>query len=132
MRGRSHDLTPIWVTILVAVITSTGGAIAGAGLKQLDRLGRLGGLADRLDRVDEENRKRDEHARLVDDALKALLFDKIARLHADTVERGRPVPTPVKTRVDAAYEAYAALGGNGVGRHYRDEMIAAHAADPHG
>ncbi|PLS27523.1 hypothetical protein [Bifidobacterium parmae] len=123
-----------FIAILVALVGACSGAIGVLMKWVCDRLDHKPTayqqtLTRRLDHLDEENRKRDAHGLIVDDALKALLFDKIARLHAQTVENGKPVPTPVKTRVDAAYDAYAALGGNGVGKHYRDEMIEAHAKE---
>lgn len=122
------------IALLVAIISASSGGIGALAKWACDRLDarptrQQAEIFRRLDTLDGENRRRDEHEHVVDDALRALLFDKLARLHADTVERGRPVPTPVKTRVDAAYGAYAALGGNGVGKHYADEMIRAHAAE---
>lgn len=65
---------------------------------------------------------------VIEDGVKALLFDKISRLHQDTVQQGLPVPVSVKQRADAAYQAYAALGGNGVGKHMYEELINAHAS----
>lgn len=64
---------------------------------------------------------------VIEDGVRALLFDKISRLHQETVQQGLPVPVSVKQRADAAYQAYAALGGNGVGKHLYDELMDAHA-----
>ena len=81
-------------------------------------------LRDLSERID----RREAHDQLTDEAMKALLFDKIARLHAATVEKGRPVGTADKQRAEVAYRAYSALGGNGVGKHYYEELIQAHSA----
>lgn len=64
---------------------------------------------------------------VIEDGVKALLFDKISRLHQETVQQGLPVPVSVKQRADAAYQAYKALGGNGVGKHMYEELMDAHA-----
>lgn len=64
---------------------------------------------------------------VIEDGVRALLFDKISRLHQETVQQGLPVPVSVKQRADAAYQAYAALGGNGVGKHMYEELMDAHA-----
>lgn len=83
---------------------------------------------DTLRDLDERIAKREDHDQLADEAMKALLFDKIARLHAATVEKGSPVSTADKQRAEVAYQAYSALGGNGVGKHYYEELIQAHSA----
>ena len=64
---------------------------------------------------------------VIEDGVRALLFDKISRLHQETVQQGLPVPVSVKQRADAAYQAYAALGGNGVGKYMYKELLEAHA-----
>jgi hypothetical protein len=127
-------MTEGFVALMVALIGASAGAMGVLAKWVTDRLDRRPRPGDveitrRLDRIEANNARRDEHAELIDEALRALLFDKIARLHAETVERGRPVPTEVKTRVEAAFVPYAKLHGNGVGKHYRDEMIEAHAAE---
>ncbi|NEG96023.1 hypothetical protein GFD17_04465 [Bifidobacterium sp. SMB2] len=72
-----------------------------------------------------------------DEALRALLFDKIARLHAETVEAGRPASVEIKRRADVAWDAYRALDPDGTSddgttAHLHAEIIRAHASeDPH-
>ncbi|KAA8820515.1 hypothetical protein CSQ85_01675 [Bifidobacterium rousetti] len=113
------ETLPVWAVILTSILGTggVGGTIIVQFIKHL-----------------ESNRKADpqlveilDKQQIMEAGMKALLFDKIARLHAETVERGLPVSTEIKTRTEAAYQAYAALGGNGVGKHYRDELIEAHA-----
>lgn len=110
--------------IVVAIIGSGGvGALVPWLLAKLDH--RPSPQVEELRRELEEERRR---ADVFETALKALLFDKIARLHEETVEKGLPVGVDVKRRADVAYTAYAALGGNGVGRHLYEELIEAHAS----
>ena len=61
--------------------------------------------------------------------LKALLRADLNRIHRDYVQNGIPVPIEVKDEADDIYSAYHALGGNSVGTHLHDEIIAAHSGD---
>ena len=132
--GRTDPMNEGLIALAVAIIGASAGAIGIIAEFVTNRIADKPSRHDiaigkRLDEIEQADRKRDEHAELIDDALKALLFDKIARLHAETVEQGLPVPTEIKTRVEASYGAYRKLGGNGVGKHYRDEMLEAHARE---
>lgn len=68
---------------------------------------------------------------VIEDGVRALLFDKISRLHQETVQQGLPVSVDIKQRAETAYQAYKALGGNGVGKHMYDELLDAHARNWH-
>lgn len=116
------ETLPVWALILTSILGTggVGGTIIVQFIKHMD-------ARRKPDPQLAELRKRQE---IIEGGMKALLFDKIARLHAETVEQGLPVSTDVKTRAENAYQAYAALGGNGVGKHYRDELIEAHAGEP--
>lgn len=113
------ETLPVWALVLTSILGTggVGGTIIVHFIKRMD---------DRRkpDPQLAELRRKQE---IIEGGMKALLFDKIARLHAETVEQGLPVSTEIKTRTETAYQAYAALGGNGVGKHYRDELIEAHA-----
>lgn len=126
-------MPPHIVPIVVAICTAIGSVVTLIVKWLLDW---LSGKPSKHDlalaqRIDSLERSHEEHLLNVTSvhaqALRALLFDKIAKLHAETVEQGKPVPTETKVRVETAFDAYQRLGGNGVGKHYRDEMLEAHA-----
>lgn len=85
---------------------------------------------DTLRDLSERIARREAHDEISDEADRALLFDKLARLHAETVEQGLPVSVTDKQRAENAYRVYEKLGGNGVGRHFYEELIRSHAAQP--
>ena len=66
------------------------------------------------------------HGLAVVHGLRVLLRAEIIRIHREYVEAGRLVPVEVMDEADDAYEAYAALGGNGTGTKMHDEIMAAH------
>lgn len=90
--------------------------------------------ASRMFRVGRQDRAAQRrYFELVDEALRALLFDKIARLHADTVEHGLPASVEVKRRADVAWRAYRALDpdetlDDGTCAHLHSEIVNAHVS----
>lgn len=60
--------------------------------------------------------------------MRALLRADLNRIHREYVQAGKPVPIEVKDEADDVYAAYHALGGNGVGTHLHEEILAANAA----
>lgn len=57
------------------------------------------------------------------DGQRALLRSRLAELHERYVVSGHGCPDWVKREAEAIYAAYHALGGNGVGTHYYQEII---------
>ncbi|RSX51331.1 hypothetical protein [Bifidobacterium samirii] len=119
-------MTPIWVTILVAIITSTGGAIAGAGIKQLDRLSRLVTRDNLDDALDDSRLMRDVRGKLdrdwdrfdqLDRELRAARLDLLrVELFAHTNNR-----TQHERQLEAGKE-YLDMGGNGYGHARYDAL----------
>ncbi|MBW3088840.1 hypothetical protein KIH77_08915 [Bifidobacterium sp. 82T24] len=68
-----------------------------------------------------------------DEALSALLFDKIARLHSETVAQGKPASVDDKRRADVAWNAYRALNSkvieDGTTAHLHEEIVNAHVKE---
>lgn len=56
-------------------------------------------------------------------ALRALLRSRLLDLHERFVVSGEGCPDWAKRDAEQAYEAYHALGGNGVGTHYYEEIV---------
>ena len=119
-------MTPIWATILVAVITSTGGVVAGAALRQLGRLGRLVTRDNLDDMLDHSRLMRDVRGKLdrdwerfdrLDRELRAARLDLLrVELFAHTSDR-----TQHERQLEAGKE-YLDMGGNGYG-HARYEAL---------
>lgn len=113
------------VAIVVAIVSSGGfGALVPWVLAKFDHKPnpQMQALQEQLDR-------QKERTDILEQGMRALLFDKLARLHEETVARGLPVSVDVKRRAESAYTAYRALGGNGVGTHLYQEILEAHVAD---
>lgn len=110
------------VAIVIAIISS--GTIMPWILAKLDKKPnpQIRALQEQLDR-------QKERADILEQGVRALLFDKLARLHEETVAKGLPVSVDIKRRAESAYTAYRALGGNGVGTHLYEEILEAHVAD---
>lgn len=108
--------------IVIAIISS--GTIMPWILSKFDRKPSVQVVA--LQEQLAEQRQRTE---ILEQGVRALLFDKLARLHEETVARGLPVSVDVKRRAETAYVAYKALGGNGVGTHLYEEILQAHVAE---
>ena len=77
------------------IITST---VAGVIVTLVGTV--CGFLASQLKQARKSRDEREQHEAIVNEALRALLFDKIARLHAETVEQGKPAGVEVKRRAD--------------------------------
>ena len=113
------------VAIVIAVVSSGGfGALVPWILAKFDHKPnpQIQALQDQLV-------LQRERADILEQGMIALLFDKLARLHAETVAQGLPVSVDLKRRAEAAYTAYKALGGNGVGTYLYKEILDAHVAD---
>lgn len=113
-RGGFHQLKgasvltetiPVWTTIAVAVIGSSGTATITAWLLR------------RLDRNDAQ-----------DNALRVLLFCQLEKINSHQVSAGHVCPTHVKERAEQIYSAYHALGGNGLGTQMIEDIRDAHIA----
>ena len=110
------------VAIVVAVVSSGGfGALVPWVLAKFDHKPnpQIQALQDQID-------QQKERADILEQGVRALLFDKLARLHEETVAKGLPVSVDVKRRAETTYTAYKALGGNGVGAHLYEEILQAH------
>ncbi|KFI97796.1 hypothetical protein [Bifidobacterium stellenboschense] len=116
-------ITSVTASLIVAAVSVVCGWLVGR-LRQVSR------------DVAAERERRERREEIVDGALRALLFDKLARLHADTVEQGKPAGVEVKQRADVAWSAYRALNpddtlDDGTAAHLHAEIIDVHAAgDP--
>lgn len=111
------------------IITST---VAGVIVTLVGTV--CGFLASQLKQARKSRDEREQHEAIVNEALRALLFDKIARLHAETVEQGKPAGVEVKRRADVAWKAYRALDpqdtlDDGTTAHLHAEIVAAHASE---
>lgn len=94
---------PDWLQqLIVPVVTGAGGAL----LTALGIMWRYG------------------HAMVA--GMQALMRGELHRIHRETVQQGRPVDLDVAEEADDIYDAYHALGGNGVGTKLHDEIIDAH------
>ncbi|MDF7641716.1 hypothetical protein PT279_08985 [Bifidobacterium sp. ESL0784] len=58
--------------------------------------------------------------------MQALMRGELHRIHRETVKKGLPVDIDVAEEADDIYDAYHALGGNGVGTKLHREIIEAH------
>lgn len=115
------------VAIVVAIVSSGGfGALVPWVLAKFDHKPnpQMQALQEQLD-------CQKERADIMEQGMRALLFDKLARLHEETVARGLPVSVDIKQRAETAYQAYKALGGNGVGKHMYEELLDAHTRNWH-
>jgi hypothetical protein len=66
------------------------------------------------------------HEEAMQKGMLVLLRQKLIDYHRDTVASGKPCPVRIKEQATAAYEAYAALGGNGTGKQLWQEIMEAH------
>lgn len=110
------------VAIVVAVVSSGGfGALVPWVLGKFDHKPNPQVVA-----LQEQLCEQKERANILEQGMRALLFDKLARLHEETVAKGLPVSVDIKRRAETTYTAYKALGGNGVGTHLYEEILDAH------
>ena len=66
------------------------------------------------------------HEEAMQKGMLVLLRQKLIDYHRDYVASGKPCPVRIKEQATAAYEAYAALGGNGTGKQLWQEIMEAH------
>lgn len=111
------DWSTLWVSVVSGVLISFLSAVGGVLWSSAKTTRRHMEARDNADR---------ERQEAVEDGLKALLFDKLSRMHRVYVTSGHPCPLDVKERTEQIYLAYHRLGGNGIGTHMRDEIISAH------
>lgn len=97
---------PIVVHLIEGVVTSALGAVAA-----------WWAAAHRKDRAMEH-------------AMTAILRQQLISIHRQYIVAGRPVPYEVKEQAEDIYLAYAALGGNGNGKHMWEEIRDAHVGTP--
>lgn len=57
------------------------------------------------------------------DGVRTMLRSRLVDLHERFVVSGEPCPDWAKKEADQVYKAYHALGGNGIGTHYYEEII---------
>ena len=57
------------------------------------------------------------------DGVRTMLRSRLVDLHERFVVSGGPCPDWVKREAEQVYSAYHALGGNGIGTHYYEEII---------
>lgn len=60
------------------------------------------------------------------EGMRTMLRGRLVDLHAQHVITGAGCPEAVKTEAQRVYEAYHALGGNGVGTQLYKEILHAH------
>lgn len=60
------------------------------------------------------------------EGMRTMLRGRLVDLHAQHVVTGAGCPEAVKTEAQRVYEAYHALGGNGVGTQLYKEILHAH------
>lgn len=106
---------PQWLTVAGWLVSPTMAAAVGA-------------LVATRRAASDRRAERDERDRLQADALKALLWAKLDEMHRRYVVEGAPCDTAQKQTAQGIYSAYHALGGNGVGTHYFEEIVEAHRA----
>lgn len=111
------DWSTLWVSVvsgvLISFLSAVGGVLWSSARQARKRVGER----------DERQRERDT---AIEEGVRALLFDKLSRMHRVYVTQQRPCPLDVKERAEQIYLAYHTLGGNGIGTHMRDEIISAH------
>lgn len=114
------------------IITSVVASIIVAAI-----VGMCGWLASQLKTAQaqhaQDEARQKARQEVVDGALRALLYDKLARLHSQTVAKGLPASVEVKERADVAWKAYRALDpdgtlSDGTAAHLHEEIIDAHVA----
>ena len=66
------------------------------------------------------------HEAAMQKGMLVLLRQKLIDYHREYVASGEPCPVRIKEQATAAYEAYAALGGNGTGKQLWQEIMEAH------
>lgn len=66
------------------------------------------------------------HEEAMQKGMLVLLRQKLIDYHREYVASGKPCPVRIKEQATAAYEAYAALGGNGTGEQLWKEIMEAH------
>lgn len=57
------------------------------------------------------------------DGIRTLLRSRLVDLHERYVAAGIPCPDTIKREADQVYGSYHALGGNGIGTHYYEEIV---------
>lgn len=75
--------------------------------------------------AEHDSRRDAEHHALIE-GMREILKDKLYDMHERYVVGGEPMSYEAKERADSLYHAYHSLGGNGVGTHIHDELIAAY------
>ena len=103
---------PVWATILVSVITTCGGTVAGWVLRRIDQAGKPDpALSKRLDQVDASLTQLDQRLDPLQDGVKTMLLCKLEQMQREMVDAGgiadndlKPAPkasTPPTTRLVA-------------------------------
>lgn len=107
---------PVWATILVSVITTCGGTVAGWVLRRIDQAGKPDpALSKRLDQVDASLTQLDQRLDPLQDGVKTMLLCKLEQMQREMVDAGGIADNDLKTRAEGVYATYHALGGNGHG-----------------
>lgn len=75
--------------------------------------------------VEHDTRRDAEHAALMA-GMRELMRGELNKMHQMYVVQGVPMPYDEKDRADSVFLVYHALGGNGVGTHIHEELMAAY------
>ncbi len=110
---------PQWLVVIGWIVSPVATAVVAAVAASGRRRG---------DEELEAARRREERDRLIAEGVKELLWARLEDMHESYVVLGRPCDTAKKQIADGVYSAYHALGGNGVGTHYYEEIVEAHRA----
>ena len=114
---------PVWATILVSVITTCGGTVAGWVLRRIDQLGKPDpALSQRLDQVDASLTQLDQRLDPLQDGVKTMLLCKLEQMQREMVDAGGIADNDLKTRAEGVYATYHALGGNGNGTQVNQDI----------
>ena len=74
-----------------------------------------------------ENAKSD-HDKAMEDGMRVLLRQQLIDYHREYVQSGKGCPESIKEQATAVHDAYAAIGGNGLGTQLWREIMEAHVA----
>lgn len=108
---------PQWLTVAGWIVSPFAAAIVGALVASRRSI---------HDEKHEAEQARVERDRLYGDGIKALLWASLDDMHRRYVVEGAPCDTAQKQTAQGIYSAYHALGGNGIGTHYYEEIVEAH------
>lgn len=117
------ETIPVWATILVSVITTCGGTVAGWVLRRIGQAGKPDpALSKRLDQVDASLTQLDQRLDPLQDGVKTMLLCKLEQMQREMVAAGGIADNDLKTRAEGVYATYHALGGNGHGTQVNQDI----------